>query len=61
MHKIIRITTPSLSFKVLIKGQIRHISKFYNVTPVCGDYDFAKDIKVNEGSCYSNEKKYFNC
>lgn len=49
MHKIIRVTTPSLSFKVLMKGQTRHISKFYNVTPVCGDYEFANDIKVNEG------------
>jgi glycosyltransferase involved in cell wall biosynthesis len=46
--KLIRVTTPSATFKFLLKGQSRFLSNFFNVIAVTGDDVFLDDIKKNE-------------
>lgn len=49
MHKLIRVTTASMSFKFLIKGQARFLNQFFNVIAVTGDCDYSNEIKEIEG------------
>ena len=35
--KLIRLTTPSSTFKFLLKGQSKYLSKFFNVKVLTGD------------------------
>lgn len=46
--KLIRVTTPSATFKFLLKGQSKFLSKFFNVKVLTGDDIFLNDIKKNE-------------
>lgn len=47
--KIVRITTIPESLKVLLKGQLNFINKYYEVIGVSGDGDALKEVSINEG------------
>lgn len=49
MRKLIRITTVPISFFGLLKGQLRFMSKKYNVLGVTSPGDLIPDITKNEG------------
>ena len=46
--KLIRLTTPSSTFKFLLKGQPKYLSKYFNVKVLTGDDTYLSDIKKNE-------------
>lgn len=51
--KLVRLTTPSSTFKFLLKGQPKYLSKFFKVKVLTGDDVFLNDIKKNEKiECY---------
>lgn len=54
MKKVIRITTYPISFKVLLKGQMKFISKFYNVLIISSEFENElKSISETEGVAYA--------
>lgn len=48
MHKLIRVSTASISSKVLLKGQLKFLNNFFDLKCVCGDNKFVSDISKNE-------------
>jgi glycosyltransferase involved in cell wall biosynthesis len=50
--KLIRITTIPISLKILLKGQLKYMNRFYNVQAVCSDgNDFEEMIKELDVPC----------
>jgi len=48
MHKLIRITTVPVSLKILLKGQLRYMSRFFEVQAISSDGDELADVEDHE-------------
>jgi glycosyltransferase involved in cell wall biosynthesis len=48
MLKLIRVSTASISSKVLLKGQLNLLRNYFDLKCVCGDYKFISDINETE-------------
>lgn len=49
MKKLFRISTIPLSLNILLKGQLRYLNKFYDVTAISGSGDDLNEVREREG------------
>lgn len=49
MKKLFRISTIPLSLNILLKGQLRYLNQFYDVTAISGSGDDLNEVREREG------------
>ena len=49
MKKLFRISTIPLSLNILLKGQLRYLDQFYDVTAISGSGDDLNEVREREG------------
>lgn len=49
LDKLFRLTTIHLSFETLLKGQLRFMQQYYDITAICSDKKRLEEVGRNEG------------
>ena len=49
MNKLFRISTVPVSLNILLKGQLKYLARFYNITAVSGGGKYLEEISSREG------------